>query len=231
MPAVMFEICCRAEDGVFVVEQIDADPALSLSTPVRISKTAHRIGGSQVYLDPRETLTLDELLKCIMIFSANDAAYQVAEYIGGGDASVFVEKMNRRASAMGMERASFRTPHGLTDSATGTADIATATELAFLGAVLLDRPEVVKWSSTRLSYIRENSEKFKPFQLVNRNALITSCEGVNGMKTGYTSKAGFCVTATCKRDGRTLIAVVTGCSTKKDRNELVKALFEWGYQQ
>ncbi|MDT8389311.1 MAG: D-alanyl-D-alanine carboxypeptidase family protein [Lentisphaeria bacterium] len=216
---------------LLLVEAIKADPALSLSTQIQVSKAASLIGGSQVYLDPRESLSIDDLLKCVMMFSANDAAYQIAEYLGDGQVSAFVEKMNSRAKRLGLSKAAFHTPHGLTDPATGRADQATAMELAFLGAKLLQQPDVVKWTSTRLSYIRENSAKFKPFQLVNRNKLITSCPGVNGMKTGYTAKAGFCVTATCERGGRVLIAVVTGCPSSQARNDLVKALFDWGYSQ
>lgn len=214
---------------LLTVEELDRNPSLALSTPVQVTPQASEVGGSQVYLDPRESLTIDELLKCVMIFSANDAAYLLAQYLGDGEVGAFVNRMNTRADALGLEHAKFVTPHGLTDSTTGATDQATATELAFLAAILLEHPEVVRWSSTRLAYIREDSERFDPFQLVNRNALVTNCDGVNGMKTGYTRKAGFCVAATCKREGRTLIAVVTGCSSKNDRNELVKALFDWGY--
>lgn len=217
--------------ALLLVEAIKTDPSLSLNTQVRVTKAASLVGGSQVYLDPRESLSIDDLLKCMVIFSANDAAYQIADYLSKGDVPAFVKKMNSRAKALGLSKATFYTPHGLTDSATGRADQATAMELAFLGAKLLQHPDVVKWTSTRLSYIRENSAKFKPFQLVNRNKLITSCPGVNGMKTGFTTKAGFCVTATCEREGRVLIAVVTGCSSSQARNDLVKALFDWGYNQ
>lgn len=217
--------------ALLLVEAIKADPSLSLKTPIQITKAASMIGGSQVYLDPRETFSVDELLKCMMMFSANDAAFQIAEYLGEGDVNRFVAKMNSRAKSLGLSNAKFHTPHGLKDAGTGRENEATAMEMAFLGAKLLQHPAVVKWSSTRLSYIRENSSTFKPFQLVNRNKLITTCPGVNGMKTGYTAKAGFCITATCSREGRVLIAVVTGCASSNARNDLVKALFDWGYTQ
>ena len=217
--------------ALMLMDAIKSDPSLSLKTQVRVSKAASLIGGSQVYLDPRETFSMDDLLKCMMIFSANDAAYQIAEYLGKGDVSRFIAKMNSLAKELGLLKAKFYTPNGLDDPVTGRANQATAMELAFLGAQLLKQPAVVKWASTRLSYIRENDPQFKRFQLVNRNKLISTCPGVNGMKTGYTDKAGFCVTATCEREHRVLIAVVTGCATSKARNDLVKALFDWGYSQ
>ncbi len=217
--------------ALLLAERVRNDPGLSLDTLVKITPAAAKIGGSQVWLDPRESLSLDDLLKCIMIMSANDAAFQIAHFLGGGDPAAFVKAMNRRARELGLERASFHSPHGLPGRSERDSDQATATEMAFLAARLLDYPEVVKWSSTRLSYIRENHPTFNPFQLVNRNRLITNAPGVNGMKTGFTSEAGFCVATTCVRDGRTLIAVVTGCSTSQDRDELVKALLDWGYTQ
>lgn len=214
--------------ALLLADRVAEDPAVSLSTRVPVTRTASKVGGSQVYLDPREALSLDDLLKCIMIFSANDAAQLVAEYLGNGSVDTFVKAMNDKARLLGMPKARFVTPHGLPGVVPGT-DMATATEMAFLASLLLERPEVVKWSSTRLSYIRENSTQFKPFQLVSRNALITTCPGVNGMKTGFTNEAGFCVAATCERGKRRMIAVVTGCSSSPDRDQLVKALFDWGY--
>ncbi|MBT3378311.1 MAG: D-alanyl-D-alanine carboxypeptidase [Lentisphaerae bacterium] len=212
-----------------LLEAVEARPELSLSTPVRVTPGAAKIAGSQVYLDPRETFPVQDLLKSIMIFSANDAAYLIAEFLGGGDPQTFVRAMNDQAKTFGLQNTHFLNPHGL-PSAGRKENQSTALEMACLAGQLLEYPEIVRWSSTWLSYLRQNTQK--PFQLVNRNRLVNPSEGVsgvNGMKTGFTSKAGYCVAATCTRSSRTLIAVVTGCPTSKERNSLVEALLEWGY--
>jgi D-alanyl-D-alanine carboxypeptidase len=94
---------------------------------------------------------------------------------------------------------------------------------------LLEYPEVVHWSSTWREFIRQGTPK--PFELTNRNKLVTTCPGVNGMKTGYTRRSRFCVTATCERGGRKMLCVVTGCPTSKERDNLVAALLDWAYAQ
>lgn len=205
-------------------------PDVNLETPVRVTASAAEVAGSQVYLDPRETFPLQDLLKCLMIFSANDAAYLIAEFLGGGDVQKFVGQMNAQANALGLNHTRFFNPHGL-PTADGRENQSNPLEMACLAGRLLEHPAIVRWSSTWLSYLRE--DKQKPFQLVNRNRLVNPREGVpgvNGMKTGYTRKAGYCVAATCVREARTLVAVVTGCPSSKERNSLVEALLEWGYE-
>lgn len=215
--------------ALLLIEEVKSDPLMSLQTPVKATRSAAAVGGRQIYVDFRETFTVEELLKCMMIFSANDVAYLTAEFLSGGDVSAFVNRMNSRAQQLGMTKAHFYTPHGL-PSGSGH-DKATARELAFLAAQLVRYPEVVRWASTWLDYIRQNSERFEPFQLVNTNRLIKEVDGVNGMKTGYTDDAGFCITATCQRNKRLIIAVVTGCPSADARNDLVKDLLNWGYTQ
>ncbi len=210
--------------ALLLAERIRTDPALSWTTPVRVTRAAARIGGSQVYLDPRETFTLGELLRCIMIFSANDAAYLVAEYLGGGKVGDFVSTMNRRARELGLRHTRYYTPNGLADSR-GRENVSTPLDQAVLTERLLDYPEVVRDASTWISEIREKTGK--PFRLVNRNRLVHDCPGVIGMKTGFTRKAGFCVAAVCRRDGRTAIAVLMGCRSSRRRNALAAALFDW----
>ncbi len=214
-----------------LMEEVDRRADWSLQTPVRVTRSAAAVGGRQVWLDPRETFTLDELLKIIMIHSANDAAYLIAEFIGEGRVEGFVESMNQRARELGMAQAEFVNPHGLDTRADGPQNRASAYELAWLAARLLEYPRVVHWSSTWTSSIRDDDARFDRFDLVNTNRLVHSLSGVDGMKTGYTGVAGFCLTATCRRDGRRLIAVVTGSPSADARNRLVEALFEWGYQQ
>jgi D-alanyl-D-alanine carboxypeptidase (penicillin-binding protein 5/6) len=214
--------------ALLLVERERSDPGLSLEQKVRVTKEAEAVGGSQVYLDHRESLTVDEILKCIMIFSANDAAYLAGQMLGNGSVDTFVRLMNQRSAELGLQKMRFLNPHGLPERGHDGENRGTALEVAFLAEQLLKYPEVVRWSSTRLSYLREKTGK--PFQLLNRNQMVEKVPGVNGMKTGYTQKAGFCIATTCQRDGRTLVAVVTGCPSSKRRNALVRDLLDWGYR-
>jgi D-alanyl-D-alanine carboxypeptidase (penicillin-binding protein 5/6) len=214
--------------ALMLVERQRSDPGLSLDQKVRVTKEAEAVGGSQVYLDHRESLTVDEILKCIMIFSANDAAYLAGQVLGNGSVDTFVRLMNQRSDELGLQKMRFLNPHGLPERGQDGENRGTALEVAYLAEQLLKYPEVVRWSSTRLSYLREKTGK--PFQLLNRNQLVEKVPGVNGMKTGYTQKAGFCIATTCQRDGRTLVAVVTGCPSSKRRNALVRELLDWGYR-
>lgn len=217
--------------ALLVAEFVAGDPAISCDTQVKVTRAAADIGGSQVYLDPRETFSVDELLKCVMVFSANDAAYLLAQFFGRGDADVFVERMNRRASEMNLMTARFLNPHGLDGDTPQTTNHASAWELAFIGGRLLDYPRVVHWSSTWMSSIRGDDPRFNEFQLVNRNRLVNTVPGVNGMKTGYTQQAGWCIVATSERNGRRVVCVLAGCPDKKTRNELAERLIDWAYLQ
>ena len=213
---------------LLLVEAVENHPDLDFKSRVKVTKSAADIGGRQVYLDPRETFTIDEILKCIMIFSANDAAYLAAEYLANGDADMFVQRMNRRAEELTLDKAEFSTPHGLPAD---PPDQAAPLELAYLAARLLMYPRVVHWSSTRLSWIRKNHPTFSAFRLDTTNDLLNRVNGVNGMKTGFTQEAGHCMAATCQREGRTMIAVVCGCPTSDARNNLLANLLEWSYEQ
>ena len=214
---------------LLLMEAIHKEKRVTLETPVQVTVSASKIGGSQVYIDPKETFTLDELLKCAMIFSANDATQLIAEFLAQGNAELFVQQMNSRAQELGLQSMKFYNPHGLPPSRNAPENEGTALELAFLATRLQEYPEVVHWSSTWREFIRQGTPK--PFELTNRNKLVTTCPGVNGMKTGYTKKSRFCVSATCERSGRKMICVVTGCTTAASRNTLVTALLDWAYAQ
>lgn len=214
--------------ALLLMEAIQKDKKLTLETRIQVTAAASKIGGSQVYLDPKETFTVDELLKCIMIKSANDAAYLISEVLGDGSPDKFVADMNRKAQELGLRSMKFYNAHGLPPAPGADENQGNAMELAFLGMRLLEYPEIVKWSAKRLDYIRENDPK-KKFELVNHNKLVGTCPGVNGMKTGLTAKSRFCVTVTCSRSGRLLVCVVNGSPTIKSRNALAEALLNWGY--
>src|SRR5712691_9959453 len=185
------------------------DHQLSLTDPVRASAWASRIGGSQVYLAEGETFPLGELLKAVMIASANDAAVAVAEHIAGSSAA-FVELMNARAKALGLADTTYQSPHGLPPGAGQTADMTSAHDLAVLGRELMRFPEVMRWAGTPAAGFRNDT-----LQMSNTNHLVRTYPGATGLKTGYYHEAGFSVTATATRNDLTLIAVVLGVPTKQ----------------
>ena len=190
---------------------------------IGVSAAASKIGGSQVYLAEKERFTLGELLKCVMIMSANDAAFAVAETLGG-NVDDFVKMMNKRAEQLGMAKTRFNNPHGLPQK--GMNNKSSALDMAILARELLKYPKVLEWTSTRLDTFRDGK-----FQLSNRNSLVGRCQGVDGMKTGFYQQAGFCITVTCLRNDRRMILVLIGAPSKKERDDAVKALLNWGYSQ
>ena len=216
---------------LLALEEIEnKNSAINLDTIIPVTNEAYKIGGSQVYLDPREKFPIKELLKTMMISSANDSSYLIAQYIGGGDVNVFVKSMNKRAKEINMPKAHFSNPDGLPEKYSAQDNMATAEGLVFLATRLLQYPLVRKLATTRLAYFRENTKK--PMMLVNTNRLVREkFNGITGLKTGYTRRSGFCLTATCKRGKQSLIAVVTGFQSNKERNEFVKNLLNWGYNR
>ena len=203
----------------------------SMNDSVRVTKAAAKIGGSDIWLDSRETFKLGDLLKAMLVKSANDAAYLIAQTMAGGSEVAFVKRMNKRAKELGLKKAKFNNPHGLPEKRLG-ANADSPEELAFLASILMKYPEVLKLTSTKIDYIARKIGKFKRTQLVNTNKLVRSgCPGVDGMKTGYTRKAGFCITLTCKRNGKRVIAVLTGFPSSKKRNTFAKKLLDWGYKR
>ncbi len=207
--------------ALIVFEEVEKGK-ISYDDIIYVSKAASRIGGSQVYLDPKEHFTLGELLKTIMISSANDSSYLVAEKIGGGSVPVFVKRMNERAKELGMKSTKFYNPHGLPEK--GSRDNkSSAYDLAILACELLKYPVAMKWASTWTDDFRDGK-----FILVNHNKLVKTVDGVDGMKTGYYRQAGFCVTITAKRNNRRFVGVIIGAKTKKLRNGFAAKLLDWG---
>ncbi len=203
---------------------------ITLQTPVRVTKNASRIGTRQVWLDPRETFTVDELLKSILIRSANDCAYLLGEFLADGSHDEFVKLMNARGKQLGCSKFMFYNAHGLPFGRQGLENKGCVLELAFLAERLWKYPEVMKWTATRQEFIRENTKK--PFQLDTTNRLLRSCPGVNGMKTGMTDQAGYCLVATCERQQGRVIAIVMGVKGRggdKIRDEIARQLIEWAY--
>ena len=183
---------------------------IRLDTPVRITVEDSKKGGTQVYLDPRETFPVEELIYAMMIQSANDAANALAR-AAAGSAPAFVELMNAKARELGMTNTTFRTPHGLPPSTRKIADgdLTTPRDFALLSRYLLTKTDVLKYTSVRERDFGPNRAK-GPQHMVNHNKLLGKVAGVDGLKTGYTEGAGYCLSATAERNGRRVIAVIMG---------------------
>ena len=170
------------------------------------------IEGTKIYLEPGEKMSVDDLLKSLAINSANDAAVVFAEAIGGSLAN-FVKMMNQRAKQIGCKNTTFKNPHGLHEK----GHMTTARDVALMAAYLINNyPDVLNYTKIYEDYVRENTEK--RFWLVNTNKLVRFVEGVDGLKTGWTDEAGYCIAATIIRDGRRFIAVLMKCPNNKVRN-------------
>lgn len=205
---------------LLVVEELDKG-TLSLTDTIQVSERASKMGGSQVYLKAGEIMSVEDLLKSVIVASANDASTALAEHIAGS-VEEFVRKMNERASQLGMVNTVFENPTGLDDSVKD--HLTTARDIALMSAELLKHPVIFNYTTIWMDTIR-NGE----FGLTNTNRLIRFYKGATGLKTGSTSKAGFCISATAERDGMHLIAVVMGSPSRDSRNETAKALLDYGF--
>ncbi|MCC6933587.1 MAG: D-alanyl-D-alanine carboxypeptidase [Deltaproteobacteria bacterium] len=202
-----------------VMKKIESGQA-HLDDKITVSPHASKIGGSQVYLKQGEQFTLEELLEAVIVQSANDAATVIAEHLAG-DVSGFVTMMNEEAKLLGLKNTIIRTPHGLPPAKYQEPDLTSAKDLAAMGAALIKRfPAVIAYTSKLTSTFRNGS-----FTMTSSNHLLKTFPGCDGLKTGYTIQAGFGVTATAKRDGVRMIAVVMGCDNGKKRfNETARLL-------
>ena len=201
------------------------DGKVKLSDEVVVSERAASMGGSQMYMEAGEVHTLEELLSGIAIVSANDACVAVSEYIAGSE-EVFVEKMNKRAQELGMRDTHFVNTNGLpvTDHYTSAYDIAVMSRL------LLQHEETQKWFTTWQTTIKVGLPgKEKEFGLTNTNKLIKQYPGANGIKTGFTQEAGYCLSASATKENTTLIAVVLGAQTSGIRFSEVSKLLNYGF--
>ncbi len=206
-----------------VQEQINAGK-VRLDDTVKVSVEAYKTGGSQVYLDPRETFPLEEMLYAMMIQSANDAAVALAEHVAGTKES-FVELMNTRAQQIGMKDTRFTSVHGLPPSAGQRPDVSTARDIALLGRELCKHPEIFAYTSAVYRQLRANTPK--PFDMRTHNPFLKErVEGCDGFKTGYTASAGWSIVVTSKRNGRRVIVVVLGSENRKLRDAKARELLE-----
>lgn len=206
---------------LLVMEAIDRN-TLAMSDTVTVSEYAASMGGSQVYLEPFEEMTVEDMLKSVVIASANDAAVALAEKVAGSE-EAFVNDMNEKAKKLGMKSTSFENVTGLDDDTKN--HVTSARDIAIMSRELITKhPAMLNYSSIWMDSIR-NGE----FGLTNTNRLVRFYKGATGLKTGSTSKAGFCMSATAERDGMDLIAVIMGSDTRDTRNAAAATLLDWGF--
>ena len=205
---------------LLVTEAIE-DGRISLDDSVTVSMNAASKGGSQVFLEEGEKMTVRDLLECTVIASANDAAVALSEHIFGSEGA-FVENMNKRAAELGMNNSHFENTTGLDD--TTKNHVTSALDIAIMSRELISHELILEYSSLWQDTIR-NGE----FTLTNTNRLVRYYDGCNGLKTGSTDKAGYCISATAKRDDMQLIAVIMGAETRDKRNEIARELLDFGF--
>lgn len=194
---------------------------IALTDVVTASPTAASKGGSQIWLKEGEQMTVDELLRATAIASANDACTALGEHIAGSEVG-FVKMMNDKAKELGMVNTNFVNCSGLDDDT--TEHLTTAYDIALMSKELLSHERIKTYTTVWMDSLR-NGET----QLVNTNKLVRFYSGTTGLKTGTTSKAGYCLSASAERDGLHLIAVVMGAGNSNDRFEGAKAMLNWGF--
>ena len=205
---------------LLVMEAVESG-AIKLEDKVMVSKKAASMGGSQVYLEEGEVISIEELIKCAVIASANDASVALAELVAGSE-SAFVKKMNEKAGQLSLVNTYFENTTGLDDTTTNHHSC--ARDVATISRELIKHPLILKYSSIWQDSIRDGE-----MVLTNTNRLIRYYEGCNGLKTGSTDKAGFCISVTAKRQNMQLIAVILGAKTKDDRNADARELLDYGF--
>ena len=205
---------------LLVMEAVD-EGTLRLEEQVTASAHAASMGGSQVYLKEGESMSVEEMIKSVVISSANDAALALAEHLCGTE-EAFVTKMNEKAAELGMKNTNFENTNGLDDTVKN--HVTTARDVAIMSRALIRHELILKYSSIWMDSIRNGA-----FGLTNTNRLIRFYPGATGLKTGSTAKAKFCISATAERNGMALICVIMGAETRDIRNEEAKKLLDWGY--
>lgn len=209
-----------------IVHDAIAAGRIALTTPVTADATDQSMGGTQVNLAAGETFTVEELLYALMVESANDAASALT-HAAAGNRAEFVALMNARAKALGMTNTVFRSPHGLPPSSKKSADgdLTTPRDLALLSRELVTKTDVLRYSSVRTRPFAEGV-RAETLHMLNHNKLMGKVAGVDGLKTGFTRGAGFCLAATAQRGNQRVIVVTMGSETSKGRDLRIAKLIE-----
>ena len=201
------------EDGVIEWDQI-----------VQVSENASSMGGSQILLETGEKMSVRDLFKGVAIASGNDAVVALAETVAGS-VNNFVSMMNKRAKELGLTNTNFKNPHGLDDA----NHYSSSRDMSIIARELVKHKEVLEYTKIYEDYLREDTDR--KIWLVNTNRLVRFYDGVDGLKTGYTEEAGYCMTATAEKDGMRIIAVVMGEETSKIRNQEVSEMLDYAFAQ
>ncbi|WP_220693815.1 D-alanyl-D-alanine carboxypeptidase family protein [Salipaludibacillus neizhouensis] len=208
---------------LLIMEALDNEE-ITWEDTVRVSEKAASMGGSQIFLEPGEEMTVKELMKGIAIASGNDATVAMAEFLAGSEEE-FVKEMNQKAKELELENTTFQNTNGLPAANHETS----AYDMAVMAKELLKHEEITEYTSLYEDYLRENTDN--PFWLVNTNKLVKFYPGADGLKTGFTREAMYCLTASANKDGMRMIAVVMGAPSPKERNRQVTEMFDYAYSQ
>ncbi len=209
-------------DMLLVLERVEAG-RLKLEDWIHVTPQAARMGGSQVYLKEGEMFSLEEMLYALSIKSANDVAMALALHVGGTEEG-FIKLMNDRAAELGMTATEFHSVHGLPPDAGEKPDVSSARDLATLSLEIVKHPRALTYTSTIERWFRDNT-----FQMLTHNRLLRDVQGCDGLKTGYFKAAGFSISASALRNGRRVIAVVTGCKNRQTRDDKARELLAYGF--
>ena len=208
---------------LLIMEAIDSGK-IGWDDTVTVSESAAAKGGSQIYLKVGETMSVSDMLKSVAVSSANDCACALAEHIAGSE-SAFVEKMNIRAGQLGMKDTHFVNCTGLDDDENAREHLTSAYDIAIMSRELMqNHPDIQKFTTIWMDTVRGGA-----FGLSNTNKLVRFYPGATGLKTGFTSSAGYCLSATAQRDGLGLIAVILGSKTSQERFAGCKAMLDYGF--
>ncbi len=208
---------------LLIMEAIE-NGSLKWNQMIRVSENASSMGGSQILLETDEEMSVRDLFKGVAIASGNDAVVALAEAVAGTE-DAFVKMMNDKAKELNLKNTNFKTPHGLDEA----NHYSSARDMAIIAKELVKHEKVLEFTSVYEDYLRENTDK--RIWLVNTNKLVRFYEGVDGLKTGYTKEAGYCLTATAEKDGMRVIAVVMGEPDSKTRNAEVSSMLDYAFAQ
>ena len=206
---------------IIIMEEIEKGN-LKWNEKIKISENAASMGGSQIYLEAGESMSVHDLVKGVSIASANDAVVALAERISGSEEE-FVKKMNSKGKELNLNNTNFKNATGLDED----GHYSSAKDMAFIARELVKHKKILEFSSTYEDYLRQNTNK--KFWLVNTNKLIKTYEGMDGLKTGFTQNALYCLTATAKRNNMRLIGVVMGEKESKVRNNEMSDMLDYGF--
>lgn len=208
---------------LLIMEDLDGGK-IKLDDVVTVSKNASSMGGSQILLEENEQMKVEDLIKGIAIASGNDAVVAMAEYISGTEGD-FVKRMNSKAKELGLTDTNFKNCHGLDE----VNHYSSAYDMSMIARELLKHEKILEYTSIYETYLREDTDR--KIWLVNTNKLVRFKQGVDGLKTGYTKTAGYCLTATMKKDNMRVVATVMGEDSIDNRNGEVSSMLDYGFNQ